>query len=55
VLAAASLPYLPLIHGMTAENVERLAATLVGNAADSPELLLRASSATGHDAEILEG
>jgi hypothetical protein len=28
--------------------------TLVGSSADSPELLLRPSPATGHDAEILE-
>jgi ubiquinone/menaquinone biosynthesis C-methylase UbiE len=30
VLAAASLPYLPLIHGTTADEVERLAAWLEG-------------------------
>jgi hypothetical protein len=29
--------------------------TPVGNSADSPELILRPSPATGHDAEIREG
>jgi hypothetical protein len=36
-------------------NMATTSFTPVGNSADSPEPILSPSSATGHDAEILEG
>jgi hypothetical protein len=38
----------------TKSDEEPTSLTLVGNSADSPEPILSPSSATGHDAEILE-